>query len=41
MSEDEEDEESGLAQQDPAHAVLGVLVQDQGARPRKVVRSDW
>ena len=31
--EDEEDEESGLAQQDPAHAVLGVLGQDQGGPP--------
>lgn len=33
--EDEEDEESGLAQQDPAHAVLGVLGQDQGGPPRE------
>ena len=28
--EDEEEGRSGLAQQDPAHAVLGVLGQDQG-----------
>ena len=33
--EDEEDEESGLAQQDPAHTVLGVLGQDQGGPPRE------
>ena len=30
-----EDEESGLAQQDPAHAVLGVLGQDQGGPPQE------
>ena len=28
--ESQREEESGLAQQDPAHAVLGVLGQDQG-----------
>ena len=33
--EDEGDGRSGLAQQDPAHAVLGVLGRDQGCPPRE------